>query len=219
VLPHAEACEAIKSVPIVQAATACQNPEVGVTTIQASNAAIWMGDEMDHTLVNPDQLWACGLTVDDPFSDAPIFIAMEGHEFVLPLLSKGTMLGASMRTPPCTESQSCQHVTLLSEHKWDPQSVRFPEASRAVEEEVSRSVGAVRTQGEDFDSDSKDDDAKVHLLILGDLLQRLITSVKVMSIPRRVSQVAAETHDVPQLKTFQSKGGPSSVSLEALSER
>jgi hypothetical protein len=123
--------------------------------IQALNAAIWMGDKMDHILVNPDQLWACGLTVkDDPFSDAPIFIAMEGHEFVLPLLSKGTLLGASTRMPPCTESQLCQHVTLLSEHKWDPQSVCFPEASRAVEEEVSRSVGAVRTQGEDFDSDT-----------------------------------------------------------------
>jgi hypothetical protein len=87
-----------------------------------------------------------------------------------------------------------------------------------LEEEAKRSVGAVCTQGEDFDSDSKDDDTKVHLLNLGNLSQRLIASVNVTSILRRVSQVAAETENVPQLKTFQSKGRHSSVSPEALSE-
>jgi hypothetical protein len=46
--------EAIKSVPIVQAATAYDNRDTGKTTILILNKAIWMGDQMEHTLINPN---------------------------------------------------------------------------------------------------------------------------------------------------------------------
>jgi hypothetical protein len=183
------------------------------------NEAIWMGDKtMDHTLINPNQLWAFGLTVqDNPFSKAPIFIATEGHEFILPLASKGTILGVTTRMPTNHELQSCPHVTLLSKHEWDPQHVCFPKALSTVEEEVSRTVGAVRTKGETYDHVDYKEGPNTQLFSIGDLSQRLIASVKVTSTTREVSQV--DIQDVPQLKTFQSKGRHSSVSPEALSER
>ena len=97
VTPYTDAYEAIKSVPIVQAATAYDNPETGETII-----LILM------TIVNPNQLRAYGITVqDNPFSEAPISIATEGHEFTMPLQIKGTKLGVSTRTPTDSELQSC----------------------------------------------------------------------------------------------------------------
>ena len=221
VTPYTDAYEAIKSVPIVQAATAYDNPETGETIILILNEAIWMGEKMDHTLVNPNQLRAYGITVqDNPFSEAPIFIATEGHAFVMPLHIKGTTLGVSTRTPTDSELQSCQpHVILSSEHEWDPQNVRFPKSSRTVEEEVARTVGAVLTQGEAYNVIEGDDDTESKLLDIGDISERLIASVKVTSIPRQTSQVGVEVQDVPQLKTFQSKGRHSTVTAEALSER
>ena len=169
-----------------------------------------MGDKMDHTLINPNQLRAYGLTVqDNPFSDSPIFIATEGHEFVLPLSSKGTILGVNTRTPTNAELQSCPHVPLSSEHEWDPQNVCFPKASRTVEEEVARTVGAVRTD-DAYNTTDWNDNNNDCLLHIGNILQRLIASVKVTSIPRnrkrKASQVETEAQDVPQLKIFQSKG-------------
>jgi hypothetical protein len=76
--------EAIKSVPIIgQAGTAWDNPVTGETVIFVLNEAIWMADKLEHTLVNPNQLRAFGITVQDsPFFDAPIFIATEGNEGV-----------------------------------------------------------------------------------------------------------------------------------------
>ena len=53
VSPYTDTYEAIKSVPIVQAGTAYNNAETGDTLILVFNEAIWMGDKMDHTLVNP----------------------------------------------------------------------------------------------------------------------------------------------------------------------
>ena len=88
VSPYTDTYEAIKSVPIVQAATAYDNPETGETTILIFNEAIWMGNLLDHTLVNPNQLRAYGITVqDNPFSTAPIYISTEDNDFIIPLTS------------------------------------------------------------------------------------------------------------------------------------
>jgi hypothetical protein len=99
---------------------------------------------MEHALINPNQLRAYRITVqDNPFDPAPIFISTEDNEFTLPLSSKGTVLGVATRTPTDQELQTCPHAVLLSGHKWDPQNIRFPRASRTLEEDISRTVGAV----------------------------------------------------------------------------
>ena len=172
VTPCTDAYEAISNVPIVQAATAYDNPETGECTILIFNEAIWMGDKMDHTLVNPNQLRSFGITVqDDPYSGAPTFISTEGNEFTMPLWSKGTTLGVSTRTPTEQELQENQpHIILSSEHDWDPQNVRFPKARRAVEEEVSRNIGAVNKQSAYSDSlDDYEDDSVDTVFSIGSL--------------------------------------------------
>ena len=88
---------------------------------------------------------------------------------------------------------TCPHISLSSEYEWDPQNVRFPEASRTVEEEVSRSIGSVRTQGDDYsfnesndgidtkENESNDgiDTKEFQVMNIGDLSQRTIANVKV----------------------------------------
>ena len=94
-----------------------------------------MGETMYHALVNTNQLRAYGMTVqDNHFSEAPIFIATEDHDFILPLSSKGTILGVTTRTPINKEIQICLHVTCLLAHEWDPQNVRFLKSSYTLEE-------------------------------------------------------------------------------------
>ena len=120
-----DAYDTIKLVPIVQAATAYNNTDTGETTILIINESTWMGKNMDHTLVNSNQLCAYGMTVQDNFFvEAPIFIATEDHGYMLPLSSKGTILGVTTRTPTYKDLQMYPHVTCSSVHEWDPQNVR-----------------------------------------------------------------------------------------------
>jgi hypothetical protein len=222
VSPYTEAYEAIKSVPIVQAATAYDNTDTGETTILILNKAIWMGDQMDHMLVNPNLLRSYGITMqDNPFDPAPIFLSTEDNEFTLPLSSRETVIGVATRTPTDQELQTCPHVTLSSEHEWDPQNVRFPKAVRTVEEEISRTVGAVLRQedGNSISTKNPDNDAVDRVFDIGDMSKRIIASIKVATPPRHASQVETEAQDVPRTKTCQSKGRHSSVSPEDLSER
>jgi hypothetical protein len=181
----------------------------------------WGGGEMDHALVNPNQLRSYGITVqDNPFADSPIFISTEGHEFTLPLSSKGTTLGAASRTPTDQELQTCPHVILSSEHEWDPQNVHFPQASRTVEEEINRTISTVMTQGGAFELEEIEERAADDRLYdIGTLPKRMIASTKVHPTPRKASQVGADLQDVPQAKSFQSKGRHSTVTPEDLSER
>ncbi len=120
VTPCTETHEPIKSAPIVQAATAYDNPETGETTILMLNEAMWMGDKMTHTLVNPNQLRAHGITVqDNPFSESPIYVSTGGHVFIIPLTAKGTTLGSITSTPPDQQLQvdSSPHFSLSSAHE------------------------------------------------------------------------------------------------------
>jgi hypothetical protein len=123
---------------------------------------------------------------------------------------------ASTRTPTDKELSTCRHIVLSSDHAWDPQNVRFPEASRTVEEELSRPVGAFTSQNYRDDNYSEESSGSM-LFDIGDMSRRIIASVKTSNVPRHVSQ--AEKEDVPQAYIFQSTGRHSSVLPEDLSER
>jgi hypothetical protein len=91
-----------------------------------------------------------------------------------------------------------------------------------VEEDFSRTVGAVLRQedGNSISTEDPDNDAVDRVFDIGDMSKRIIASIKVATPPRQASQVETETQDVPRTKTFQSKGRHSSVSApEDLSER
>lgn len=49
----------------VQAATAFDDPETGETYIIIFNESLYLGDALDNTLMNPNQVRANGLVVDD----------------------------------------------------------------------------------------------------------------------------------------------------------
>ena len=113
-MPYTDAYENIKSVPIVQAATSYENSDTGETTILILDKAILIGENMDHILVNPNQLCAYGMTVqDNSLAEAIFFVATEDHDFMFPLSSEGTILGVTTITPTDKELQTFPHVTCL----------------------------------------------------------------------------------------------------------
>jgi hypothetical protein len=56
VSPYTETYEAIKDVPIATGATAWTCQHFGDTYILVFHGSLWMGEMMDHTLINPNQL-------------------------------------------------------------------------------------------------------------------------------------------------------------------
>ena len=91
-----------------------------------------------------------------------------------------------------------------------------------MEEEISRNIGAVITEGgsRDFTDKESDSNSVYQINEIGAITSQRIGSVKVALIPsRNVSETNATVQDVPQIKKFLSKGHHSTVSPEELSER
>ena len=87
-----------------------------------------MGNKLDHTLVNPNQLWAYGVSVqDNPIDDKPLSITTD-HASV-ELYSEGTIICGDTRTPTVSELSQLPRLILTSPHDWDPHNVRFPSCS------------------------------------------------------------------------------------------
>ena len=76
-----------------------------------------------------------------------------------PLSSKVTIIEVTTITSTYKEVHTCPHVICLSAHEWDPQNVRVPKSLHTVEEEISRNIGVVMTEGGSPDLTKTDSDS------------------------------------------------------------
>jgi hypothetical protein len=122
VSPYSEVDESVKAVPIVSGATAWTDERTGLTYILVVNEALWMLDTVTSSLINPNQLRAYGITVQDNPIVGPMYISNEGEEDVISIsmFAVGTNLSINTRTPTQEELDSCQHIVLTSDTEWDP---------------------------------------------------------------------------------------------------
>ena len=135
VSPYSNSYEPIKNVPIVTGATAVTSGATAETVILVFNEAIWMGDHLQHSLLNPNQLRHHGIVVqDNPYADTSLHLTSFDDDFVLPMQSEGTTIFFDSRTPTNHELANCPHITLSSQALWNPSDVRFPQAAHRIEE-------------------------------------------------------------------------------------
>jgi len=213
VMPYTDSYEPIKDVPVVQGATGYTNPKTGQTYILIFNEALWMGDHMDHSLLNPNQLRHFGTIVqDNPYDPTQTHIANEDRTCVIPLSSFGTTLGFETFAPTDNDLQQFEHTILTSQLPWDPQHVTFPEPSHLVEAEVARVSAMSPSFSEKFQAQRLIYQVQVHETMLYDHNKTLAD--------RLMAQVVVDdtSIDVPARKTFQTRDRHATVDVSDLSE-
>ena len=224
VAPYRDDYESVNDVPIVHAATAWQSPETGQTYILVLNEALWMGDSMDHTLVNPNQLRHFGTHVqDNPTSSHPLSIITADNEFSMELSIAGTIVFADTHCPTEKELHDCPHIILTSHYPWNPHKVTFPKSELSLEESIGglRQVSTVTTHGDHVVIEGDDADDNVFNL---NTFNRGIASMRVVKTnledhSLEKPDIDPGKSDVPLVTTFQSSDRHSDVSPQHLSER
>ena len=207
VSPYSDAYEPIRNVPIVTGATAVTSATTGETLILVFNEAIWMGAQLDHSLLNPNQLRHHGITVqDNPYADVSLHLESHDDEFAIPLQADGTTIFFNSRTPTAYELAHSNHITLSSAAPWNPREVQFPQPAQHVEEGrmMMHEIASMAT----FDLSTFHPD---HAPITKVIADRLISQVNVNG--------DADDQDVPLPRTFSSKERHVGVSAQELSER
>ena len=241
VSPYRDDYASIKNVPIVQAATAYQSPYTGQVYILILNEALWMGDSMKHTLINPNQLRHYGVKVqDNPCSIEPIHIMTEDSSFSLELKMRGTTIFADTYTPSEKELHDCPHVIMSSPHEWNPHTVQFHSHARKFEDEMTQHYNISDILRYNETQIDYEDNV---LFNIGQINNKIINSApiqhtvvhhssdlnisslsKVDSLPKVAESNLKKdldigTNDIPLPSVFQSSKRHTDVSPEDLSER
>ena len=203
--PYSSQYEAVQNVPVVTGATVWTNAADGTAYLLIFHESLWMGDKLDHTLVNPNQLWAYGVSVqDNPFDAKPLSITTD--DVSVELYSEGTIICGDTQTPTESELSQLPQFILTSPHDWDPHNVCFPSSSGQPSDNMSiesnHSIFAVDT-------------------LLQHTIYDPIMVASLMLSHVQVAEVTAPStlQDVPMARTFQSKERHSTVTPSDLSER
>ena len=198
VSPYNSTYDPERDVPIVAGATAYTNPNSGQVYILVINKALWFGDKLTNSLINPNQLRYAGVTVqNNPFHKSePLAITHE--EVNVPLLLDGTNIFFQTTTPTQSELDNCPHVELTFDTEWNPNTVQLAAVQSAEAEDVFRDGFGGIEPG---------------------LLQIFsIYSFREMADNMR-DQRNVSAIDVAERKTFVSKDRHPAVTKETLSER
>ena len=136
VSPYSPDYEAMHNVLVVTSATVWTNPQDGMAIVLVFHEALWMGDKLDHTLVNPNQLRAYGVDIQDiPFMSTPLSISDQDN--VISLYSQGTNICRDTRSLTEQELGTLPRMIMTSPHDWDPHDIAFPLCPTKVQDEVN----------------------------------------------------------------------------------
>jgi hypothetical protein len=174
----------------------------GETIVLVFNEALWYGNQMDHSLINPNQLHHFGVTVsDNPYDkDHPLMIKEYYEAVSIPLQLKETTIYFESPTPISWELKNCCHIVLTSDNPWNPNIVKLGCSDITI---GNKSVLAA--SDEYIFPRDKAILASISCVYYPDLLAKRI---------RAVSQV-----DVPRMNTFISHKKHSSITATEISER
>ena len=205
VSPYSSDYEAVWNIPVVTGATVWTNTTDGTAYLLIFHESLWMGNKLDHTLVNPNQLQAYGVSIqDNPFNTKPLSITTDDASVELYL--EGTIICGDTRTPTESELGQLPWLIKTSLHDWDPHNICFPscsgQSSGNTPMESNHSIIAVDT-------------------LLQHTIYDPIMVASLMSSHVQVAEVATPSalQDVPSARMFQSKERHPTITPADLSER
>ena len=124
VSPYSSQYEVVQNVPAIAGATVWTNAVDGTAYLLIFHESLWRGDKLDHTLVNPNQLQAYGVSVqDNPFDAKLLFITTD--DVSVELYSEGMIICGDTQTPTESKLSQLTWLILTSMHDWDPHNGHY----------------------------------------------------------------------------------------------
>ena len=116
-------------IPIATVATAWSDEHTGQGFILIMHEVLFFGNDLDHSLINPNQIRHNGFHVyDNPYETDPnrqMGIVINEQDRV-PFQSQGTTIFFNSRFPTDHEMDTFTHVVLTCETPWDPSGIAMP---------------------------------------------------------------------------------------------
>ncbi len=187
------------------------------------NEALYYGEKLDHTLINPNQVLSYGIPIwDNPFDPARPLSIEVNSDLHISLRTAGTKLLFTTRVPTAIELETCEHIQMTSAAPRNPSDITMLQAttqggskSHPWKRQVA-SIDSVYDRYEYTDANSNEalmDSIDPSLVCLGEQLN---------ARQRRVNSQVDTVHDhtdTPGRRTFVSEELHLKITAEVLAER
>lgn len=204
------------NVPIASGATAYDCTHTNKTWILIIHEGLFYGSDLDHSLLNPNQIRAHGVKFwDNPYDPNHDLCIEISDELSIPLIMKGTKVYFESRVPTEDELLTCDQVELTSSNAWDPKEVVLASLEKEENPDPVRMIKSISLKGQTHHLEPSYLDPRMGDLPLcevGSLLTnegRIIKSV----------QYDPDTLDEPLRRTHVSSDRHSKVTAEGLAEK
>jgi hypothetical protein len=207
-----------KEIPIATGATIFDHPG-GFPILLVVHEALWFGSQLDHSLLNPNQVRSYGIPLwDNPFDDTRPLGMDLSHNITLPFETRGTKILFHSRVPTTRELQdpNILRFEITSPHDWNPSTVSLSPIHVATTKSTPIPQGPTWTS-HDSDTgcrcyyDPGADDAILH-----DADPTLLSIPHGIDLTRTINQLAI--NDRPTRHTFVSNDRHQRATAELLSE-
>jgi hypothetical protein len=211
VYPYNSSYEPLLNVPIVTGATAWTCPSTRTTYILLFNEALYYGNKLDHTLLNPNQVRHNGIDFwDNPYDkDKELSIQVDRGP-TIPLEYVGTKLQFESRVPTRQELENCEHIEMTSDKLWEPGEVKLGQTKskrsnmRTTIKRISTTFNAEHpyshSRSENYHySDPSSIDSIIHQIepSMIDIRERVIQKIELDTfddIPARRTFISSDRH-------------------------
>jgi hypothetical protein len=192
----------VPDVPIATVATTWSDPLTGKGYILIMHKVLYFGDNMDHSLINPNQLWHYGVVVhDNPYETDPtrtMGIEIDDNDLI-PFSLQGSTVFFNTRYPNDNELDTYPHVVITCDKPWDPHGLIMPggmddtghpKNDRMIQRVTSDASHGVNRHHHMYETDC------VSMSVNGNteqlLMERMISSVHVSST-RHMEELQSKT--------------------------
>jgi hypothetical protein len=115
----------IPEILVATVATAWDDPTTGQTFILIIHQALYFGKQLDHSLINPNQIQITGIPVCDDLFDKHRSLGINLGDFNIPFQTEGNTIYFDPRVPTTDEMENCQYISLTDDDDWDLTSVNL----------------------------------------------------------------------------------------------
>lgn len=172
----------IPEIPVATVATAWDDPVTGQTFILIVHQALYFGTQLDHSLINPNQIRITGIPVcDDPF-DRYRNLGIDLGDFHIPFQTEGNTIYFDSRVPTTEELENCQFISLTDDEDWDPTSVNLHDKTKKEIKQITLCP-----------DESKDNESEHVLGTISSVYSITSLTRRIQEVSRVTSQVASQT--------------------------
>ena len=216
VYPYDSSYEPVRSIPIVTGATTYHHPN-GESFIIIINEALYYGNKLDHSLINPNQVRHNGVGFwDNPYDyEHNLEIEVYEKDVTIPMHYDGTKLAFESVTPTEEELNVLPHIVLTSSTQWNPGEVVLGKVQSGP---IRMNVKKVQIHVDESGYNTLDKYVYESHIISDDIEMHEVNPIMRAINEIDASQVAYGMNDIPGKSSFVSHERHNKLSAEALAE-